>query len=312
VRLSAVLGVFLGTITASAQILSFPSSIDGLTFSPACQASLISVFTNGSFAECFHPADLFPITLTNAPIVPTLDKFMSDLCYGPACSNATLMTAASTILAGCAADLKNETLSNSTVTTAFSLYPLVREVLCLKTQDPYTNLSYGGVLGNPPIPVSSPIYNSTNGTFCVTSVLTQLSAYFGTNLTLPFIEGIATLMNTTALGLAESINVLALCNDCVFGAVDVVEDVIPSIGSTPLSTIFGLLGMTSPVNTTINGLLNGTCAYKPLAVSTNGTLPSNITVSIINSTFPYNLTSGNHTFSPALNATMIRRSLGLE
>ena len=70
----------------------------------------------------------------NTSFVPALDAFMTQVCYtAPVCSNATLSMAASTILAGCAADLQGEGLSNATVTTAFSLYPLVREILCTKT-----------------------------------------------------------------------------------------------------------------------------------------------------------------------------------
>ena len=131
---------------------------------------------------------------------------------------------------------------------------------------PYTNKSYGGSLGNAPIPISS-AYNETNGTFCVTSVLTQLSAYFKANLTLPFIESIVDGGNRTALGLAERISPTILCNDCIFGAIDVVEEAYPTLGDVPLSAIYGYFNRTTSVNTTINGLVNGTCAYVPLVVN---------------------------------------------
>lgn len=77
---------------------------------------------------------MFAVLASNASIIPVLDKFMSDLCYTyPTCSNDTLMTAAMTIMNGCATDLQNEGLSNTTVMAAFESYPVVREVLCLKT-----------------------------------------------------------------------------------------------------------------------------------------------------------------------------------
>lgn len=91
-----------------------------------------------SVAWCVHlrycfTADTVPALTSNVSIVPLLDNFMSDLCYNSPCTNETLQSAASTVLAGCSSDLSGEGLSDSVVTTTFSAYPLVREVLCLKT-----------------------------------------------------------------------------------------------------------------------------------------------------------------------------------
>ena len=58
---------------------------------------------------------------------------MSQLCYMPPCSNATLMAAAANITAGCAADIAADKFPNNTVAAAFTLYPTARELLCLKT-----------------------------------------------------------------------------------------------------------------------------------------------------------------------------------
>ena len=146
----------------------------------------------------------------------------------------------------------------------------------LYSSDPYTNASYGGSLGNPPIPISS-AYNSTNGTFCVTSVLTQLSAYFGANLTLPYLESFigagSTTKNTTALTRAENISTTILCNPCIFAALDLTEEVYPSLGLVTVSSIYGLLNMSTPTsvtaNTTINTLVNSTCAYDALVVTSS-------------------------------------------
>jgi len=286
-KLNKLVTAFAVATGAWSQVL--PSSVAGLTFSPQCQQAIIQVVTNSSFAECFQTADLLPLFTLNTSIVPVLDKFMSDLCYSSmTCSNTTLQNASQTILSGCSTDLQGEGLPTSVVTTAFGLYPLVREMLCLKTTDPYTNASYGGVLGSPPIPISSPGYNSTGGYFCVTSVLTQLSAYLKSNLTVPYIESLATASNMTALQLVKSVQPNILCNGCVFGALDLMEETYPVIGNVPIATIYAVLNQTTtlPANTTINSLVNGECTYANLTAMTNGTLPANISVSIINSTFP--------------------------
>lgn len=138
--------------------------------------------------------------------------------------------------------------------------------------DPYTENSYGGVLGAPPIPITEEAYNSTDGYFCVTSVLTQLSAYFGTDLAVPFFAGIA--QNQTALELATSIQPNIICNQCLFAALEVIEAVYPGVGDAELQAIgaylaqAGLPAVSLP-NTTINGFANETCAYEDLSVSTS-------------------------------------------
>lgn len=71
---------------------------------------------------------------TNTSIIPFLDKFQTDLCYNyPTCSQATLTTAAQTVAQGCAEDLKKDGIAAQTIIDIFSAYPIVREVLCLKT-----------------------------------------------------------------------------------------------------------------------------------------------------------------------------------
>jgi hypothetical protein len=79
---------------------------------------------------------LYLVFTSSAPIIPALDAFMSQVCYTlPPCTNATLNSAATTIAAGCASDAANLTTFNSDalVMNVFKAYPVVREVLCLKT-----------------------------------------------------------------------------------------------------------------------------------------------------------------------------------
>lgn len=283
-RFSSALALVAGAATAAAQV-ALPSSIFGLPFGAQCQGAVLQTLTNGSFAQCFPTADLLPLLSTNGSIIPILDKFMTDLCYKSPCSNATLMAAAQAITTGCAADLQTAKLPNTTVAAAFGIYPVLREVLCLKTSSPYTAQSYGGILGPAPIPISA-AYNQTNGTFCVSSVLTQYSAYLGANLTIPYIVGAATGANSTAAFLVKQTNPNALCNECIFGAVGVIEAAAPIVGRIPISSVLAYVNMTYPgdQSATLNTILNSTCAYKPLAVNTT-VLPQNVTVSIVNSTF---------------------------
>lgn len=295
-----------GASTALAQL-----SLFGLTLSQGCETALLGAFTSSNISQCLPVSTLIPAFTSSAPLIPALDSFMSDVCYTTPCSNATLQAATATIAAGCSSSLSNVTGSSSTnnsdslVMDVLQVYPVIREVLCLKTSNPYGTNNTADFLGPAPIPITS--YNSTNGTFCVTSVLTQLSAYFGTNLTLPFIESISTHMNTTASGLYSGISSTFLCNDCIFAGVDVVERAYPSVGMTPVQEVAGVFNMSSSSTMTLNGLLNSTCAYENLATTTNGTLPANITVSIINSTFPYNLT----TARTSTNSSMAKRIFGL-
>jgi hypothetical protein len=143
--------------------------------------------------------------------------------------------------------------------------------LILDSSNPYTQQSYGGFLGAPEIPVTAPVYNTTNGTFCVTSFITQLSAYFGTNVSLPFIGSIVSGTNQTAVDLVKSTNPNILCNECLFGAAAVVERAYPVVGSIPVMAITSFLGVDGYAftrgNDTINELFNETCAYKNMSVS---------------------------------------------
>lgn len=139
-----------------------------------------------------------------------------------------------------------------------------------RRSEPYTEDSYGGVLGAPPVAIDSGVYNSTDGYFCVTSLLTQLSAYFGTDLSVPYITAAASGQNSTAIDLLTSIQPNIVCNDCIFAALDIINEAYPAAGDFEIATAFGLLNMTSPLpaGTTVNSFANETCAYNNQSVST--------------------------------------------
>lgn len=73
------------------------------------------------------------LTSTTDSIVPVLDNFMTELCYNEPCSNDTLTAAAQQVAQGCADDLTASGLTAEQLTEIFSIYPTLREVLCLKT-----------------------------------------------------------------------------------------------------------------------------------------------------------------------------------
>ena len=148
------------------------------------------------------------------------------------------------------------------------MYNECKTDVCRK--DYYTAASYGGFLGTSPIPISPLVYNVTSsGAFCVTSLLTQYTAYIGANLTLPYVTAAITGANSTAVMLGESVNLNILCNPCIFAWFDLVELVYSVVGSVQIGGVFQLLGLPVPTglgNVTINQAVDGECAYKPLSI----------------------------------------------
>ncbi|OWZ37184.1 hypothetical protein C356_04628 [Cryptococcus neoformans c45] len=136
--------------------------------------------------------------------------------------------------------------------------------------------------------------NSTQGTYCVTSLLDELSSYLGTELSLREIATIALGGNATAIQALESIPPTALCNDCIFGALSLVETEFPEVGT---SFWIG--------NSTLNQFLDTTCNSTGLVVSQNGTLPENVTASAYNSSFPYPFVNGTSTYVPTSTASPV-------
>lgn len=104
----------------------------------------------------------------------------------------------------------------------------------------------------------------------MTSLLTQLSAYFGAEPTVPFLTDVVNGANQTAVDLVTSVDANIICNDCIFAAAAIVDRAYPDAGNVPFDAIFSLLNMTSPLpeGTTINEYANDTCAYEDRSVST--------------------------------------------
>jgi hypothetical protein len=117
-------------------------------------------------------------------------------------------------------------------------------------------------LANASIPINSTSYNTTNGTFCATELLTDISGYLGVNLTNSFIDSALLGGNATALRVIESIPPQAFCSECVVAGLELVELEYPSLGNAT-STYF------KSGNMTLNELFNMNCAAVGLSISTS-------------------------------------------
>lgn len=197
--------------------------------------------------------------------------------------------------------------------TIFAQYPLARELTCLQTRTPYNGT-------DAPLNITSPPFNITNGTvYCSSSVLTEVSAIIGQNISLPFFTDLFkayqnnTLVNTTlpALG-AKFNNASLLCNDCIFGWADLVGVAYPGVGNVSLSSIGQrnvTINGTNISNITIAQALNSTCAAEGYVWTNNGTLPGTVRLGAYNSSFSYNITAGAISTIGKNSTTPIRRNV---
>ncbi|KIR54717.1 hypothetical protein I315_02598 [Cryptococcus gattii Ru294] len=379
-RISASL-IALGAAAsvATAQNVSIP----GLTssalhlLSSSCQTAVKELLSpNSPTGQCLNTTAAQTVLNSNGSVVPSVENWLDSICTSNPCSNSTLQNATQTILSQCSTDLQKFGVTNETIKVIVQSYPLAREVVCLKTTDPFTSNSTssnstsgggasssasswassatgwatsawdgatatssmwnngGGNDAGPsasyaaesayklirrqrdqssgssaspavfstssaasPSSTASSSGNSTSNTtetYCLISVLDELSYYLGTNLSLQEIATIALGGNATAVQTLASIPPTALCNDCIFGALSLAETEFPDVGT---SIWIG--------NTTLNQFFDTTCNATGLVISQNGTLPHNVTASAYNSTFPYPFVNGTSTYSPTSTAAPI-------
>lgn len=244
---------------------------------------------------------------SNSSLIPVFDNITSIECGQSGCSNATLIAAAEQIGSGCATDLQAYNMTNSTLRTIMAQYPLAREVICLQTRTPY-NATVA------PIPIANPPYNVTNGTaYCTTSLMTAVSAKVGQNLSIPFFMDLyKSYENNTITKYATLFNATDLCNDCIFGAADLIGAVYPVIGNASFSSL-GYKNITvnsvNISNITVAGALNSTCAASGYTWTYNGTLPGTVRLGAVNSTFSYSITAGAVSTIGRNSTTPIRRNV---
>ncbi|KAL7422336.1 hypothetical protein Q5752_002982 [Cryptotrichosporon argae] len=271
--------------TIAAEVLSFLSN--------DCASAVTTLVTNSSFSQCLQLPALEPAFNTSTSVIPDVDAYLTAVCASSSpCSNETLTEAASVLLGNCSADFARFGISNATVDVVFELYPLAREIACLKTETPLNATTANVTFPTTNATASS--LNTTNGTFCLSALATELSTYLGANLTDAYILTAALGGNATTVRLLEAIPPTALCSDCVVAALDLVEQYFPAVGNLSLSV--------NGTNYTLNSLIDTGCAAYNLSISANGTLPATIDEVAVNSTYPFNVTYDNTTYVPTSTA----------
>jgi hypothetical protein len=140
--------------------------------------------------------------------------------------------------------------------------------------------------------------NSTEeDTFCVTSLLTEVSDYLGMNLTVNSIFDLVLGSDSEGRQALTEIPPTALCQDCIYAGAGLIEQQYPGIWN---ETITG--------NFTIGGFLNSTCVnetFPEIDMESNNTitLPETVYPSAENSTYAYPImyTNGttNETYTPS-------------
>lgn len=70
-------------------------------------------------------------------MLPYLDQWLEQSCTSAPCSNATLTNALDQVLGNCSDDFDTYNITSQDVAQWFQVYPLAREIACLKTSEPF-------------------------------------------------------------------------------------------------------------------------------------------------------------------------------
>lgn len=73
----------------------------------------------------------------NSSLLPYLDQWLEESCSSAPCSNATLTGALDQVLGNCSDDFDSHNITAEDVAHWFQVYPLAREIACLKTSEPF-------------------------------------------------------------------------------------------------------------------------------------------------------------------------------
>lgn len=102
------------------------------SLSAECRSAIISLAVS-PLTQCLSINTLLPAISADANVVPILDDWMTQICASEPCEQDFLDSAASNFSSACASDLESYNVDASDVEGIFGLYPLVRELVCLKT-----------------------------------------------------------------------------------------------------------------------------------------------------------------------------------
>ena len=245
-----------------------------VSLSTDCRNTLLTI-TNSSSPQyqCLQIDALLPALTTNGSIIPPVNNYLEQICSSSPCNSTVLNQTASAISENCGSDLEQFGISSDYVEEIIGYYDLARDVVCLKNEN-------DEVLSNATIPLNSTMFNSTassnmtsgsnsttNGTFCLTELALNVTGYLGVNLTNSYIDTLLLGGNYSALQALENIPPTAICSDCIFAAVNLINEENPG---------FGEIVVNRTGNVTINDYLDNTCSAQGYNATGNGTLPEGI------------------------------------
>jgi len=228
---TAALLVIAGFETASAQ-----------TLSANCTSALTAIAANPDASSCLSPGSLISLFVGNgsASIIDPVNSWLNNICGAVPCSNATLSSVVANVTSGCSSELSALGVSTSTDTltsTVQSVYPTVRNVVCLKD-------------------------SSTN---CVTQTLTNLQNILGT-LT------VSNVVSHVEKEAQTSFPTNVTCTDCVQAAYNVINQQFPSVASQELSTLESQCGSSFVDGSTPSGIIEGAITASAAAKPGSGAL----------------------------------------
>jgi len=245
----AVLLAGVGVTAAVSVPRALAPSLSGVSgLSNSCQTALLGISQNQEASSCLNlPGLVAIVTLQpNSSAVPPINTWLEQLCAAQPCSNATLISVATNITSGCQSDLSNQGVSQSAIQTIIQdlpqLYPVIRDVGCLKT--------------------------TSNNTLCLSSTLLDFQQFTGQPLTINDATG--TFSQVLGQGNGTQLPSSLICTGCIQAAYDVLQANAGMFSSNPAlqSSITSQCGsnfLTSPQPTDV---VEGTGSAAP-----TGTLP---------------------------------------
>ena len=161
---------------------------------------------------------------------------------------ASIATAPAVSAASAAASLAGRQLASSAVSAVSGASSAVAPsaIRASATESSMEMASASATSSGAAAPSSTAAVNET--TSCPISILTQVEQVLGANLTLSYIINVATGGNNTVFNEILSIPKSALCDDCIFGAVDLFAESWPAV-----------VNLTIAQNYTVASFLNETC-----------------------------------------------------
>ncbi|KAG0141606.1 hypothetical protein CROQUDRAFT_34731, partial [Cronartium quercuum f. sp. fusiforme G11] len=155
--------------------------------STSCQAAAGSLLSS-DFGGCSNVIGLVSVLGAQGSVVSPLNNWISGVCSANPCSTSTLSTAQASVNAGCGDDVSKGVSAAISLSTIVTNYNAVRNLLCTQ----YTS----------------------NGTFCVPSILGNVQTVSGKNVSIMQVQGVLTQGSAALTSMLSSIPTGAYCVDC--------------------------------------------------------------------------------------------------